>query len=273
MGEINMGASFSDKNRKRYLAREEWSPAAHAFYKPWPDKRRVMEWRRADSKSLNLGWEFEEDTKTINEIHGKDFLGDVIPKVIARVRASGSTRKIKILDMGCGLGFFNDQIRAKFGNEVEVYGTGIDKKSLKKRKARVISDIKSGSIEIDKTDKEQLLSETDGSLHPNDARWNSVEELSDSPEFDLIIDSEGEIIYAGGSGVGFFAKIDSTQTKLLYAIKKLNPGGQLFVSRIHESHKGLTPERRQEISEKYGVTIEDNNEAHFSGALKIKKKE
>lgn len=271
MSETRKGAPFLSGDSKKYLAKQEWQPAANAFYKSRPDKRRVMEWRRADSNSINLGYDFEGQATTINELHGVDFLGEVIPGMIERVRAGGFKRKIKILDMGCGLGFFNDQIRARFGNEVEVYGTGIDKASLKKRKARIIRDIENGTMEMDEIEKARLLSETDGVLHPNDAKWNSIEELSDFPEFDLIVDSEGEIIYAGGSGVGFLSKGDSTQTKLICAIKKLNPGGQLFVSRIHENHKGLTPERRREICSQYGVTIEDNDKAHFPRALKITK--
>ena len=91
------------------------------------------------------------------------------------------------------------------------------------------------------------------------------------PFSDLIVDSEGEIIYAGGTGAEFFPKGDSTQTKLLCAIKKLNPGGQLFISRIHENHKDLTPQRKEEIASVYGVKIEDNSKAHFPGALKITK--
>ncbi len=273
MSETTRGEPFSDDAVKKYLAKEEWKPASNAFYKLYPEKRRVMECRRADENTLKLGEDYydEEKTETINELHGENFLVDVIPKIIERVRSGGSKRKIKILDMGCGLGFFNDQVRAKFGDDVEVYGTGISKSSLKKRKAWIIRDIKSGAIEMDPAQKEQLLSETDGTLHPNDAKWNSVEELSDSPEFDLIVDSEGEIVYAGGTGAGFFAKVDSTQRKLICAIKKLNPGGQLFVSRIHERHKGLTPERRQEISATYNVIIEDSAKAHFPGALKITK--
>ncbi len=271
MSETGRGKPFSDSDRKKYLAHEEWQPAAHAFYKGWPEKRRVMEWRRADDKALNLGYEFEGDAQTIKELHGEDFLKDVIPQIIERIRSSGEKRKIKILDLGCGLGFFNDQIRRKFGDEVEVYGTGIKKSSLKKRKRAVVDNIKNGTIEMNPVEKEQLLSETDGALHENDAKWNSVEELSRFPEFDLIVDSEGEIVYAGGTGVSFLAKSDSTQTKLICAIEKLNPGGQLFVSRIHERHRGLTPERRKEIESKYGVTIEDNTKAFFPRALKITK--
>lgn len=232
-----------------------------------------MEWRRADSKALKLGYEFEEHMETINELHGEDFLNDVIPHIIERVRLSGGKRKVKILDMGCGLGFFNDQIRRKFGEEVEVFGTGINKSSLKKRKAEIILDVQSGKIEMSEVEKEQLLSETDGTLHPNDAKWNSIEELSRYPEFDLIVDSNGEISYAGGTGAGFFPKSDSTQRILICAIEKLNSGGQLFVSRVHERHRGLTQERRKEIESKYGVIIEDNTKAHFPNAFKITKKE
>lgn len=271
MSESERGMPFSSDDKKKYLAGKEWKPAADAFYKPWPEKRRVMEWRRADSKALNLGHDFEEQTQTINELHGVDFLNDVIPDIIKRVRSRGAKRKIKILDMGCGLGFFTDQIRAKFGNEVEVYGTGINKASLKKRKEEIIRDIRDGTIEMDQAEREQLLSETDGTLHPNDAKWNSVEELSDFPEFDLIVDSEGEMIYAGGTGVGFFPKGDSTQEKLFCAIRKLNPDGQLYISRIHANHKDLTLERRQEIAVANGVTIEDNQKAYFPGALRIVK--
>jgi|SRR3989339_1297254 len=271
MSEKSEAKSFLDKDGKAWRAREEWQPAAEAFFKPWPEKRRVMEWRRSGENIVDLGYDFEEYAETINQLHGVDFLNDVIPKLIEKISMSGVNRKVKILDMGCGLGFFNDQIRAKFGDKVEVYGTGINKANLKKRKAAIIKDIRSGKIIMPESDREEILSETDGNLHPNDAKWNSVEELSDFPEFDLIIDSEGEMIYAGGTGAGFFPKGDSTQTKLQCAIKKLNPGGQLFIYRIHKNHKGITPERRQWLEDTYGVIIEDNEAAHFSKALKITK--
>ncbi len=265
------GVPFLNESAKKYVAGEEWGPAADAFYKPWPNKRRVLDWRRADDKFLQLGYDFENDKETINELHGEDFLSDIIPKIIERVRLSGSKRKIKILDMGCGLGFFNDQIRAKFGDEVEVYGTSIAKSNLQKRKRKIVDDVKNGIIEMNEDEKSRFLQETDGSLHPNDGKWNSVVELSDFPEFDLIVDSEGEIIYAGGTGVKFFPKADSTQVKLICAIKKLNAGGQLFVSRIHERHRHLTPERIRKIETQYGVIIEDNKKALFPRALKITK--
>jgi SAM-dependent methyltransferase len=261
---------FASYGREKFLASTEWQPAHRAFFGRHHEKRRIMEWRRADDVFC-VGYEWEENVETINELHGENFLDEVIPKIIAKLRARGSKRKVRILDMGCGLGFFTDQIRARFGNEVEVYGTGIGKASLKRRKANIFRDIESGAIPLDPEQKARILSESDGSLHPNDAICNSVEQMRDFPEFDLIIDSEGEIVYAGGNGAGFYPKADTTQTKLICAIKKLNPGGELFISRIHFHHKNLTPERRAEISREYGVIIEDNEKAFQPGALKVTK--
>ena len=98
MSETRKGKPFSDDEYKKYLAREEWRPAAYAFFKPAPDKRRIMEWRRTN-KNPSLGHDWEAKAQTINELHGVDFLNVIIPDIIERIRSGGSKRKIKILDI------------------------------------------------------------------------------------------------------------------------------------------------------------------------------
>ncbi|EKD43116.1 MAG: hypothetical protein ACD_72C00449G0001 [uncultured bacterium] len=134
----------------------------------------------------------------ITELHDEDFIKETIPSLIA----SNPNRKVKILDVGGGSARFAQQIRDAFGDKVEVFTTGLSK----------------GAAKLERKTK----------LHKNDLKWRSVLQLTDFPEFDLIVDTFGEygnindqLVYlsavsskliAGGhaSVVGFNFAIDDT---------------------------------------------------------------
>ena len=175
--------------------------------------RRVMESRVAET-SRSRG---EENINSVNGSHGVDFMKDVIPGMIEKLKRNDNKRKLKILDLGCGFGFFNDQLRARFRDGVDVYGTALVKTETNRRKSEFYDKIKNGVMLIDTTKREQLLQELKPQLHQNDAKWRSVMEMSEYPEFDLIIDTSGEMLYAQYADEVFRA-----------AIHKLQRGGLLY---------------------------------------------
>ncbi|MFA6533611.1 MAG: hypothetical protein WCT37_00395 [Patescibacteria group bacterium] len=243
---------LSDESKKHFG--EKWSTAAKDHYVEKPRDRRVMECRLADRK---MGDYSREGDYTINELHGVDFLNEVIPGMIETRKAAGIKGKMKILDLGCGFGFFNDQIRSKFGDQVEVFGTSLVKKRAERRKKAIVQDIKQGKINLSAAESREILSQISSDLHPNDAKWRSILEMSDKPEFDLEIDSAGELLY---SGSGFLPQDRYFDQTLGAAIEKLNPGGKLFVARTQGQYFDFLKEK---FEAQYPVVIEKNETAAF----------
>ncbi len=140
----------------------------------------------------------------IAPIHGISFIKEVIPDLISKKK---NGEKVKILDLGAGAAFFTDEIRKEFGDKVEVFSTG-----LRKRKAKDF--------------RAMYLPEEDRQLHPNDLKWRSVLQLSDFEEFDLIVDTFGELNYTTEPIEYNSSMAEARITEYLTAvIKKLKPGG------------------------------------------------
>jgi hypothetical protein len=127
-------------------------------------------------------------TQSIEYLHGEFIILSVIPRLLKNKPVG---YKLKILDNGGGIGVLTDQIRKRFGNEVEVYSTGLSKRVAKKYR------------------KENDYP----NLHKNDLKWRSIEELSDFPEFDLIIDTFGELYYKTEQ---YLNNVDKETLKTLY---------------------------------------------------------
>ncbi len=144
---------------------------------------------------------------SIKEYQQVSFIKDIIPKLIAKKK---NGEKVKILDIGAGAGFFTDQIRKTFGDKVEVFSTGLSKK-------------------IARGHRKEYKSEGEERLHPNDLKWRSVLELSDFPEFDLIVDTMGEFAYGVRDIKDYDAYMENNPEKAIEyitaLIKKLKPGG------------------------------------------------
>lgn len=92
-----------------------------------------------------------------------------------------------VLDIGGGAGLYAEQLRNIFGDSVTVFTTGLSKKSANTLREHINhkNSFFSYQSEIDVKDK----------IHPNDLKWRSVLQLSDFPEFDLMVDTVGEFSY------------------------------------------------------------------------------
>ena len=155
----------------------------------------------------------------IERLHDISFLREVIPELIRRKKPG---ELVRILDVGAGLGFFTEQIRDAFPEKVKVYSTGLSRAAVR----RDLRDHGEGQGASRK-------------LHRHDLKWRSVFELSDYEEFDLIVDTYGELYYAQRSDqdkVGSYPQqyFDHRlkpeepaviERYLRAVIKKLKPGG------------------------------------------------
>lgn len=227
--------------------------------------------------------QFGLDCQDVNGRHGVDFLNDIIPQEIERVRKEGQGRKVRILDSGCGLGFFGDQVRERFGDQVRVFGTSLARGSRMTEKKRMLIDklrndsefgmtaCLSDPIIVSEQVRDQILEsigrklmpESDGRerrmMHANDGKWRSILEMTDYPEFDLIIDTYGELFYT--DDVSYF-KCDFSGNfykVCCAALKKLYPGGRLFVASLKsEGQKRFIDSNRERLEKIFGVTIARN---------------
>lgn len=133
----------------------------------------------------------------LNDLHGINFL-EIIEE---KIKSGGANRRnpLMILDLGGGMHFFSDQLRAKFGSKVQVISTGLSK------------DVSEKAREIIKKAGTQLPHSglVKKELHPDDSKMHSVFQMnkteddgSPKQEFDLIVDTYGEQYYGleGNSG-------------------------------------------------------------------------
>jgi len=152
--------------------------------------------------------ESRNSTNSIDHIHQTSFIKEIIPELIRRNQGT----KVRVIDLGAGAALYADQIRESFPHGVEVYSTGLSKRTAEKYR------------EFSKLKK----------LHPNDLKWRSVRQMSDSEEFDLIIDTWGEQFYtAEDSGNA----IKDLEAYLLAVIKKLKPGGMASIAPVNLGKK------------------------------------
>lgn len=163
----------------------------------------------------------------IERLHHEQFVSETIPLLIK----DNPGRKIKILDVGGGVGMFAQQIRDTFGSQVEVFTTGLRKKSAIKQREQIGITSK---------------------LHPNDLKWRSVLQLHNFPEFDLIIDTFGEVMY----GVDDSKKFKSY---LFAIVQKLLPGGHASTVGLPASN-GLSDEYVRRLLKKVENTCKVKTE-------------
>ena len=158
------------------------------------------------------------DSKNIRKLHDVSILEEVIPEIISRKKEG---EKVKILDLGGGVGDFANQIRQKFGDRVKVFTTGLKKKTAKEFK-------KERFKESHRNPNGKVLNSLPIGLHPDDLKWRSILELSDYPEFDLIIDTFGEHRYSipTSDSYRYFLVIDYLKS----IAKKLNEKGQAYIT-------------------------------------------
>ena len=193
----------------------------------------------------NQGYPF-----SINGLHGASFLEDVIPSLIEKKKKG---EKVKILDIGAGAAFFADQIRKTFPNDVKVYSTGLSKKTA-----------------IDY--RKEYKPEGEYKLNPNDLKWRSIFELTDFEEFDLIIETHGELEYITKHSDAL--RDQTIIDYLTIIIKKLKIGGIASLAPLYVfavASKGNFEDVLHSLEEKYQVKITLPESGKLSGAIRIQK--
>ena len=168
----------------------------------------------------------DRDPDLIDDEHGLHFIKDVIPKLI---KAKEGKDKVRILDIGGGIGIFTEELRKRFRDAVQVYSTG-----LRKQPARIFRR------KVNEYDEN-----ISRKLHHDDLKWRSVLQLSDFPEFDLIIDTYGEQYYGRSDE-------DTFEMYLRAIIAKLNQGGLASITPIEQGTKRNILEK---IKKETGISI------------------
>ncbi|MFA6423842.1 MAG: hypothetical protein WCV83_00845 [Candidatus Magasanikbacteria bacterium] len=214
----------------------QWKKDADKYEKRTPDFPYYYPVNRIEGKKRDGG--------QIDLLHNERFIEETIPVLIK----NNPERKIKILDVGGGTGLFAKQIREIFGSKVEVLTTGLVKQSARVERASIGESTK---------------------LHQNDLKWRSVLELSDFPEFDLIIDTMGEGLW--GVGLEEFEESKGKIENYLNAVaKKLLPGGHASITQLHVDETSPDEFRKlfDHIEQACGVKIDRNEKG---GSIKIYK--
>lgn len=175
-------------------------------------------------------------------------------------------RRFQVLLLGSGVGLFNDELRATFGKKIDVKGIslvnegvlGKQKKMLQRHAVLGTGPFDVGSEEANKELEprrqrvREVLREGSGvrqqpTVRREDAKWASILDLRDYPEFDLIIDTFDELFYASKepepSSRSPHERFEMFNWKMRAAIHKLRPGGELYIGRLQhekvEAHSGL----------------------------------
>jgi len=191
-----------------------------------------------------------KEKSEISSLHGESIIKEVIPKLLKELPEG---QKLRILDNGTGVGIFTDQIRKEFGDKVDVYSTGLSKQAAREYRKKK---------ELPKLGK-------------NDLKWRSIQELSDYPEFNLIIDTYGEAYYrpffnmtkTNLSEMHTFP--DEFYKHLEQVIKKLLPGGYATITPLRLLTSKIDRSIINTIEQKFGVSIYWENDKSIT--IKIKK--
>lgn len=178
--------------------------------------------------------------------------------IARRLEGREQKKRFNILLLGSGVGLFNDELRAEFGNKIDVKGISLvnegvlqkQKQSLGRHALRRTGPFEGSSLEHDQDldpRRRRVREILDGGkgnrdqafVPRDDAKWSSILDLHDYPEFDLIIDTFDEIFYASKDAdtENLGHQFEVFDWKLRAAIRKLSPGGELFIARIEHNPK------------------------------------
>jgi hydroxymethylpyrimidine pyrophosphatase-like HAD family hydrolase len=124
--------------------------------------------------------------------------------------------------------------------------------------------------------------EIDHKLHTDDLKWRSIRELTDFPEFDLIIETNGEFYYSYGterrkkSAVKDFDEkkfvetiFDSLYEQIRIRFAKLKKGGMASIYPILFPSKTIIPKIEEKLKQEYG---EDSVKMEISQPAKLRTK-
>lgn len=196
----------------------------------------------------------------INRAHGIDFINHIIPKKIAELHQQGLHRRVAIMDLGCGLGFFTDQLRQAFPQDVVVYGTTWMRDDAVLQRRKLVAEAKrlqtaGQNHRLQNIHTVREFVDFSPTMHPNDGKWHSILELRDAPEFDMMIDTMGEISYAHDQTLPPESRGQYFLRILRACLTKLHEGGILYVADLNDPIADIVFEHRQELAEQFGVRI------------------
>ena len=179
----------------------------------------------------------------VNRFHGGSIIKDVILALIKKKQPG----KVKIIDLGAGACLYAEQIREEFGDKVDVYSTGLRKKTAREERRKIqeggLFDF--GNVQYILPHEGKVFWTPSVNLHPNDSKWSSILELSKYPDFALILDTNGELRSAVNN-------LDYLQKYLNAVITKLNPQGIASLAGVNLKHSNLF----RQLSELSGETTE-----------------
>ncbi len=213
----------------------------------------------------------EINNGTINSSHGVEFIGDVFPKKVEKLRAAGEKRKLKVLNNGAGLGLYNEQVREALGDDVKIIGTSLS--NLKFTREEIVEKtrqavtrshaalpdhhIKKKEIPYSK-DRETLIKKLlgKGKQKKVDKIRESILELRDFQEFDVILDTYGELYYAS-----MYDQINEDDEKTEFnqifdaLVRKLLSSGELYIASLYKNTAVYMWQNAEKLEEKYGIQI------------------
>jgi hypothetical protein len=225
------------------------------------------------------------DNDDMTKLHQESFINDVIPKKIKE--NIKSNRKVRILSLGAGIGAYAEQIRQAFPEDVRVFTTGLNRRYVELARANLakytdLKNPKESDLPESDDQREYVLEKAsmflkfknligDKPLTQDDFKWQSITQLKDFPEFDLIEDTYGEFLYDSN------AKPELVENYLILVIKKLLPGGRASIVPVTFEEGSYNPivdilERlKKTLNEKNGFEYSITNGLNGTGCLKINK--
>ncbi len=168
--------------------------------------------------------------ETLEQTHGVDFFAEIEQR-ITHLKPGES---VKVLILGGDTAFFNDELRRRFGDSVDVYGTTLETAYSRIRKRDIVQKIqdKNNPLHLSEGLREYLMDTLSADIHPNDRKWRSIVQMANFPEFDMIIDTFGEIRYSSSSSEEGGARL--FELTMRAALLKLQPGGNLYIADVNE---------------------------------------
>lgn len=174
--------------------------------------------------------------KPIEELHQESFVRHISTLVKEKEADPKVTDKmVRVLDCGGGIGIYAEQLRGIFGDKVKVTTTGLSPNSALKIRREYLS-----------VDSFNVLPDWPISkdMHPDDNVCQSILQMSNRPEFDLILDTYGEQFYIN----------ENFKKKYFDAIiNKLRSGGEASI--VPFSSETNFYDIKDELEAKYPVTL------------------
>lgn len=179
---------------------------------------------------------------SIDTLHAESFIGNIAKLIKKRENDPElSSKKIQVLDVGGGIGVYAEQLRGIFNDKIKVTTTGLSPSSASK----IRDNFSDQNVETGWSLPSWQISKK---MHPDDLVCQSILQMSNYPEFDLIIDTFGEQYYIDER---FIEKYINA------VICKLKPGGMASIAPLKciEKIKNM----KNELESKYQVEMNLTN--------------